>query len=68
MVSAKIIPFNQRDSNVRLSLFISEGYMAKRQEKVQTLPNHRLKIRLDDMDVINPLTDNQKTFFDADSK
>jgi len=64
MVSAKIIPFNQRDSNVRLSLFISEGYMAKRQEKVQTLPNHRLKIRLDDMDVINPLTDNQKTFFD----
>lgn len=64
MVSAKVIPFNQRDSNVKLSLFISEGYMAKRQEKVQTLPNHRLKIRLDDMDVIQPLTDNQKTFFD----
>lgn len=64
MVSAKIIPFNQRDSNIRLSLSISEGYMAKRQEKVQTLPNHRLKIRIDDMNVISPLTDNQKTFFD----
>lgn len=64
MVSAKVIPFNRRDSNIRLSFFISEGYMAKRQEKVQTLPNHRLKIRLDDMDVIEPLTDNQKVFFD----
>jgi phosphate starvation-inducible protein PhoH len=64
MVSAKVIPFNRRDSNVRLSFFISEGSMAKRQEKVQTLPNHRLKIRLDDMSVIEPLTDNQKVFFD----
>lgn len=64
MVTAKVIPFNQRDSNVRLSLFISEGSMAKRQEKIQTLPSHRLKIRLDDMNVIEPLTDNQKVFFD----
>ena len=38
--------------------------MAKRQEKVQTLPNHRLKILLDDMNVISPLTDNQKIFFE----
>jgi len=38
--------------------------MAKRQEKVQTLPNHRLKIYLDDMNVISPLTDNQKIFFE----
>lgn len=38
--------------------------MAKRQEKVQTLPTNRLKIRLDDMDVISPLTSNQKIFFD----
>jgi len=64
MVSAKVIPINRRDSNVLLSLFISEGYMAKRTEKIQPLSNNRLKIRLDDMDVISPLTDNQKTFFD----
>lgn len=63
MVRAKIIPINRRDSNIMLSLFISEGYMAKRQEKVQTLPNHRLKIRLDDLSIIEPLTENQKTFF-----
>jgi phosphate starvation-inducible protein PhoH len=30
-----------------------------------TLTNNRLKLRLDDMKVIEPLTDNQKLFFDA---
>lgn len=30
-----------------------------------TLANNRLKLRLDDMKVIEPLTDNQKLFFDA---
>lgn len=65
MSRAKIIPFNQKDSKQKLSFFISEGYMAKRQEKVQTLPNHRLKIYLDDMNVISPLTINQKIFFDC---
>ncbi len=43
--------------------------MAKRQEKQDrqpqiTLSSNRLKIRLDDMNVISPLTENQKTFFD----
>jgi predicted ribonuclease YlaK len=43
--------------------------MAKRQEKQDrqpqiTLSSNRLKIRIDDMDVISPLTDNQKIFFD----
>lgn len=64
MGSAKVIPFNRKDSNIMLSFFISEGSMAKRQEKIQPLANNRLKIRLDDLDVINPLTDNQKTFFE----
>ena len=30
-----------------------------------TIANNRLKLRLDDMKVIEPLTDNQKLFFDA---
>ena len=68
MVSAKVIPFNRRDSNIMLSFFISEGSMAKRQEKVQTLPTNRLKIRLDDMDVISPLTSNQKIFLISTSR
>lgn len=42
--------------------------MAKRQEKQEkpqlTLTNNRLKIRIDDLAVIQPLTDTQKTFFE----
>ena len=69
MKHAKVIPFNRKDSE-SLSFFISEGNMAKRQEKQEqrqpqiTLTSNRLKIRLDDMDVISPLTENQKIFFD----
>jgi phosphate starvation-inducible protein PhoH len=65
---ARIIQLTRRDSNATLSFFILEGSMAKRQEKEQrqphlTLASNRLKLRLDDMDVISPLTDNQQTFF-----
>lgn len=64
MSPAKIIPFNRKDSNATLSFFISEGSMAKRQEKLQPSMNtNRLRLRLDDMIVIDPLTDNQKLFF-----
>ena len=39
--------------------------MAKRQEKLQpSMNSNRLRLRLDDMIVINPLTNNQKLFFD----
>jgi phosphate starvation-inducible protein PhoH len=69
MVTAKVISINQKDSNASLSFFILEGNMAKRQEKQDrqpqlTLSHNRLKIRLDDMDVISPLTENQKKFFE----
>jgi len=65
----KVIPINQKDSNATLSFFILEGSMAKRQEKVYrspevTIATNRLRVRLDDMSVIEPLTDNQKLFFD----
>jgi len=70
MSASKVIHFNRKGSRSSLSFFISEGNMAKRQEKQDrqpqiTLSSNRLKIRIDDMDVISPLTDNQKTFFDC---
>ena len=53
--------------------FFKRAYMAKSKTNTQmqpdqpqlTLTNNRLKLRLDDMKVIEPLTDNQKLFFDA---
>jgi predicted ribonuclease YlaK len=69
MVTSKVIHLNQKDSNNALSFFHFEGNMAKRQEKQErqpqiTLSSNRLRVRIDDLDVISPLTDNQKVFFD----